>query len=86
VLPDCAKVYLPLPAGRFGIVFRAIKVEDRPALPTWPSACAITRETPSARPSISSPTNACTANHQDAQPHKHDARSYIGERRDATLS
>lgn len=32
VLPDCAKVYLPLPAGRFGMVFRAIKVEGRPRL------------------------------------------------------
>lgn len=32
VLPDCAKVYLPLPAGRFGMVFRAIKVEGRPCL------------------------------------------------------
>lgn len=29
VLPDCAKVYLPQPAGRFGMVFRAIKVDDR---------------------------------------------------------
>ena len=32
VLPDCAKVYLPLPAGRFGMVFRAIKIEGRPHL------------------------------------------------------
>jgi hypothetical protein len=29
LLPDCAKVYLPLPAGRFGMVFRAIKIEGR---------------------------------------------------------
>lgn len=32
VLPDCAKVYLPQPAGRFGMVFRVIKIEDRPHL------------------------------------------------------
>jgi hypothetical protein len=32
VLPDCAKVYLPLPAGRFGMIFRAIRVEDKPLL------------------------------------------------------
>lgn len=32
VLPDCAKVYLPPPAGRFGMVFRAIRVEDGPRL------------------------------------------------------
>lgn len=32
VLPNCAKVYLPQPAGRFGMVFRAINVEGRPHL------------------------------------------------------
>lgn len=30
VLPNCAKVYLPQPAGRFGMIFRAIKVDGRP--------------------------------------------------------
>jgi len=29
VLPDCAKVYLPRPVGRFGMVFRAIKIDGR---------------------------------------------------------
>lgn len=29
VLPDCAKVYLPRPAGHFGMVFRAIKMDGR---------------------------------------------------------
>jgi hypothetical protein len=29
VLPDCVKVYLPQPGGRFGMVFRAIKIDDR---------------------------------------------------------
>lgn len=29
VLPDCAKVYLPQPVGRFGMVFRAIKIDGR---------------------------------------------------------
>jgi hypothetical protein len=29
VLPACAKVYLPQPAGRFGMVFRAIKIDSR---------------------------------------------------------
>ncbi len=29
VLPDCAKVYLPQPAGQFGMVFRAIKIGGR---------------------------------------------------------
>jgi hypothetical protein len=28
-LPRCLKVYLPPPAGRFGMVFRAIQVERR---------------------------------------------------------
>ncbi|HEX5309761.1 MAG TPA: hypothetical protein VFW38_11860 [Solirubrobacteraceae bacterium] len=32
VLPDCAKVYLPPPTGRFGMIFRAIMVEDGPRL------------------------------------------------------
>jgi hypothetical protein len=32
VLPDCAKVYLPPPVGRFGMIFRVIKVDDRPCL------------------------------------------------------
>jgi hypothetical protein len=32
VLPDCAKVYLPPPAGRFGMIFRVIKIDDRPCL------------------------------------------------------
>lgn len=32
VLPGCAKVYLPTPAGRYVMVFRAIKVEGRPRL------------------------------------------------------
>lgn len=32
VLPNCAKIYLPLPAGRFGMVFRAIKIAGRPCL------------------------------------------------------
>lgn len=32
VLPDCAKVYLPPPAGRFGMIFRAIRVEGLPSL------------------------------------------------------
>jgi hypothetical protein len=29
VLPDCAKIYLPQPAGHFGMVFKAIKIEGR---------------------------------------------------------
>jgi hypothetical protein len=29
VLLNCTKVYLPLPAGRYGMVFRAIKVDGR---------------------------------------------------------
>lgn len=29
VLPDCAKVYLPQPAGRFGMVLRAIEIDGR---------------------------------------------------------
>lgn len=32
VLPNCAKVYLPQPAGRFGMVFRSISVEGLPHL------------------------------------------------------
>lgn len=32
ILSDCAKVYLPQPAGRFGMVFRAIKINGRPHL------------------------------------------------------
>lgn len=32
VLPNCAKVYVPPPAGRFGMVFRAIIVNGRPHL------------------------------------------------------
>jgi hypothetical protein len=32
VLPNCAKVYLPPPVGRFGMIFRAISVEGRPRL------------------------------------------------------
>jgi hypothetical protein len=32
VLPNCAKVYLPQPAGRFGMVFRAIVIDRRPHL------------------------------------------------------
>lgn len=31
-LRDCAKVYLPPPAGRFGMVFRAIKRDSKPWL------------------------------------------------------
>jgi hypothetical protein len=30
VLPNCAKVYLPQPVGRFGMIFRVISVEGRP--------------------------------------------------------
>jgi hypothetical protein len=32
VLANCAKVYLPPPAGRFGMVFRAISVDGQPRL------------------------------------------------------
>lgn len=32
VLPNCAKVYLPQPAGRFGMIFRAMNVAGRPHL------------------------------------------------------
>jgi hypothetical protein len=32
VLPNCAKVYLPPPAGRFGMVFRAISIDGQPRL------------------------------------------------------
>lgn len=32
VLPNCAKIYLPPPAGRFGMIFRAIKAENGPLL------------------------------------------------------
>jgi hypothetical protein len=32
VLPNCAKVYLPPPAGRFGMVFRAISMDGKPHL------------------------------------------------------
>jgi hypothetical protein len=32
VLPNCAKVYLPPPVGRFGMIFRAISVEGQPRL------------------------------------------------------
>jgi hypothetical protein len=32
MLPNCAKVYLPPPAGRFGMIFRAIRAENGPLL------------------------------------------------------
>ncbi len=32
VLTDCAKVYLPLPAGRFGMIFRVVMIDGRPCL------------------------------------------------------
>ena len=31
-LPDCAKIYLPLPNGRFGMVFTIDRRADKPAL------------------------------------------------------
>lgn len=66
-LAGCLKLYVPLPAGPWGIVFQLARDNTAPCSPCWPSACAIPprRGCPA---STSSPTSACTARLEVAHP------------------
>ncbi len=67
MLPDCAKVYLPPPAGRFGMIFRVIKVKDRPCLAYV--AFGVRHHPHDARrsTSINWPTSDCMVSRQGAE-------------------
>ena len=67
MLPDCAKVYLPPPAGRFGMIFRVIKVEDRPCLAYVAFGVRHHPRMRGARPSINWLTSDCMVSRQDAE-------------------
>ncbi|MHB1539169.1 MAG: hypothetical protein ACYCYN_11845 [Solirubrobacteraceae bacterium] len=69
VLPRCAKVYVPAPAGRFGIVFKLEIEQDRAWWRTSSrSVFAITHHVHAVPRCTSSPTGGCTAGTLDAEP------------------
>lgn len=59
ILPNCVKVYLPPPAGRFGMVFEVVRAEEKLRWNTSHSAYD-TRPSPTPQPSTSLLTSACT--------------------------
>ncbi len=70
ILPDCMKVYLPTPDGRFGVIFMLkFEPDGRPVLMFL--AFGVRHHPPkthSAQPSTKSPISAYTGSHQGAEP------------------